>query len=240
MTWSRPDWKTDAYSFRGKATSDAHWGWEFLRRWDEYHDAVELVRRGDLNSHQITALKFRFGVSNFVSPDTEFDDSLLSSLCCTVPEIVEYPEFETHGDGEDIDWMDPATIESFRQADAINATLEAESPEELVIKFNVAFDLEPQIMRAKQALSSKKKQLRKLGVITKERVRPEDYRNYLRILDANYSGATDSEIGLVLFPAANQSPRPKDEARRLLERPKAQAVRLLRGGYRFLFAPALT
>jgi hypothetical protein len=202
-----PEWEDATQYPDPNTTSPRQWAWEFLRRnpryqqlWDErigphfdpkrwYNDPILEILRNDQYQRQWNELipaasrsevfEQQFGIRSFPPPHS------MSSAD---------PNFDLLGPRFVIDFLyfrrKPARRHWPRdQPFEINETL---SDGDVFIRFNVRSPTEPQLDKAKAILEQQKTYLKEMGDVeplTSGKVRTDQYRDYLRLLDANTSGA---------------------------------------------------
>jgi hypothetical protein len=109
------------------------------------------------------------------------------------------------------------------------------APAESVITFDLAWPIEPQLERVRKWLEGRQSYLQSLGELepVRHNNHTDKFPNYLRILDAEMSGASQKEMAAKIFPdLPNEYPdrRVEDRVRYALD----AAKRLRDSGYRYI------
>jgi hypothetical protein len=223
-----PDW-TDKTQYPDPDKAPGRvWAWEFLRRnlqyqqlWEKYAElAPGLIHLGhsayvfaDLNER----FEQDFGVWTPAPP----------SMTIANPDFRWRPKFIEQNPRH---WVLPVNISNDDEFEIPEIHLE--HPAEVVVKFDLRSQINPQLVYVGELLKKELKRLTGAKVLGGEpRTRFDKYLGYLRVLDAKLSGISHETIGAEILGV-------KDPA---YQKPTAvyafKSAKLLRdGGYRFLAA----
>ncbi|HEX9323011.1 MAG TPA: hypothetical protein VF913_12940 [Xanthobacteraceae bacterium] len=249
-----PDWEDATQYPDPKTTSSRQWTWEFLRRnleyqrlWNEliapYYDEIkgyQSVAAGKAAEKRAEAdpiiqrLRAEKKAYRITPPHVEFEERFGIRFYPPPP----WQEFKQAGRKPTFinEWLKfaaklPRRLMPEGEPYEIQVTL---YDREVLIWFNLNYRLEDQIERARGLLEGRKKYLRGLGELKEHRSRdPRLYQTYLRLLDAEVSGASLTEMGKVLFALANGA-NPKARAFDSLK----SAKRIRDYGYLYLSTPS--
>jgi hypothetical protein len=226
-----PDWKDESKYPDPKKAGGREWAWEFLRRnpkyqqlWNEYAKLPpRLIYRGrsakafkDINER----FEQDFGVWNPAPPAMTIAD----------PEFEWRPKFIEQKPRH---WVLPVKVSDDDELEIPEIHLE--DPAEVVVKFDLRSQINPQLIYVAELLKKELKRLTDAKLLRGEpRARFDNYPDYLRVLDAKLSGTSHETIGAEILKV-------KDPA---YQKPNAtyafkSAKRLRDGGYRFLAAVGL-
>ncbi len=227
--WTKPDQYPDP-----KTTSSRQWAWEFLRRnpeyqrlWDEliaphfdpkvwYNDQILEILRNDEYQRRWNELippeshsevfEQRFGIRSFPPPH---------SMSSTDPNFDFLgPRFAT-----DFLYFRRKLARRHSPMDQLLEIHETLSDGDVFIRFNVGTSIEPQLDKAKKILDQQRAYLEEMGDVetpTSGKIRIDQYRDYLRLLDANASGTLhESASGAILDGIADKIYAKKRHSKRL-------------------------
>jgi Family of unknown function (DUF6499) len=226
-----PDWKDESKYPDPKKAVGRVWAWEFLRRnpqyqelWEEYAALPHGLVYSGHSAYALRDISERleqdFGVRNPARPEMTTVD----------------PEFEWRPifiEQKPRHWVLPVNVSDDDEFEIPEIHLE--DPAEVVVKFDLRAQINPQLIYVAELLKERLKRLTDAKVLRGEpRARFENYPNYLRVLDAKLSGITHETIGAEILKVKDPE----------YQKPKAvyafkTAKRLRDGGYRFLAAVGL-
>ncbi|MBF0383932.1 MAG: hypothetical protein HQL69_23190 [Magnetococcales bacterium] len=215
-----PDW-TDPEAYPDpKKTSLQQWAWEFLRRNPEYQrdykksctmpcyaeieanqsvpgglegffcnppalpgelkiDYLDRVGTGKINDYEASVAE-KYGITSLMIDPADPDGIFMTGL------KTQYLPCLFVSETEDLQ----ATI-----------GLKPDSVEEVVFKINLSWKVEPQLQYIKERLNKIEQYLKKQGKISSgKRNSTKLYQEYLRVLDAEASGASVREMSTTLVP----------------------------------------
>ncbi len=124
------------------------------------------------------------------------------------------------------DWpddVDPYVVEELLQ-----------DPSEVIIKFDLRWSLQSQLTAARAFLKAQMQNLKSLKILeeTNHRMKPEFFRNYLRLLDAEAAGQSPDKMAEIIYEAFDEYP---DHAGKQKVSDNLKRARWLRDkGYRFM------
>ncbi len=202
-----PDWTKPHQYPDPKTTSLRQWAWEFLRRnpeyqrlWDEliaphfdpkiwYNDPVLEILRND---------EYQRGWQELIPPESRSEVFEQQFGIRSFP-----PPHSMSSADPNFDFLGPRFVNDFLyfrrklarrhwpmdQPFEIHETL---SDGDVLIRFNVRSSTEPQLDKARKILEQQKTYLEEMGDVETPisgKLRIDQYRDYLRLLDANASGA---------------------------------------------------
>lgn len=179
--WGLPDWR-EADEYPSPDATMRLWGWEFLRRrddyrglWNTYAEYAEQGPDGVLRSvtNEVEALRTRFGLSLMVDPKVQFSDFDLAQMF--------WPAF---GYGQTI--RSPEGADHDRDA--------GKKP----IVFDLTRPIEPQLAKARAYLLRIQDECGGRPISPKNRI--QNWPNFLRVLDARECGATWQFIAETIWP----------------------------------------
>ena len=249
-----PDWTKPHQYPDPKKTVSRHWAWEFLRRNPEYQRLwYELIA-----PYYDEKKGYRSVAAGKAAEERAETDPIIQRLRAEKKPYSITPPHIQFEERFGIRFYPPPPWQEFNQPGRkptfINEWLkfvaklsrrlmpEGEPYEiqvtlydgEVLIWFNLNYRLEDQIERAKGLLEGRKKYLRGLGELKEHRSRdPRLYQTYLRLLDAEVSGASLTEMGKVLFALAKGA-NPKARAFDSLK----SAKRIRDYGYLYVSIPS--
>jgi hypothetical protein len=221
------DWKDASKYPTTERTTGEQWAWEFLRRNPKYQE--EFAETDKSSNAALHALARRWGLLS-EPPDPDGKVATAERLVDTgsgirsVRELAQ-PEFE----GNHIEWLSLATAITTRPVPKGMLLWEPRCPSEVAIVFDLARPLEIQIKRAKSQLTLLKAEPffnarvreSRAGRASKLRKsgggKTDLYSVYLRLLDAESSGAKTSQMAAVLFQDDDIEPG-RRKVNRLLKR----------------------
>jgi hypothetical protein len=223
-----PDWKDESKYPDPKKTSGRVWAWEFLRRNSQYQQLWEefealspglLYSGHSANAFRDISKRFEqdFGVRNPAPPEITTEDS-------------EFERRPTFIEQKPRHWVLPANVSDDDEFET--PVIYLENPAEIVVKFDLRVQINPQLIYVAGMLKEELKRLANAKLLRGEpRARFDNYPDYLRVLDAKLSGVTYKTIGAEILKV-------KDPA---YQKPNAtyafkSAKRLRDGDYRFLAA----
>jgi len=219
IDWGVPDWTGEEnYPAPDGQGEICVWAWEFLRRWNEYRDfwlkkiqpfidmggRISRDTAGNCWPH-LEELRTRFGVEVPSPPQ-----------CSTPPHFI----------ANAIRWVQNYGRES--QEIWLNE-------HEVAFIFDLSRPLKSQFEMARDAAECEKERRRQAGEpkLSRARSRAEQYVTYLRILDAQESGAKPKDIAARLFHDLSDEYPARIRQKRLVDYRQA-AEKLRDGGYRSL------
>jgi len=224
-----PDWKDKSNYPDPKKAGGRVWAWEFLRRNPQYQQLWEeyaVLPPGPIYSgHSANALmdiierfKQDFGLWKPAPP----------AMTTADPEFKWRPKFINQKPRH---WGLP--VNSSDDDDGFEMPeIDLEDPAEVVVKFDLRSQINPQLSYVAKLLKKEVKRLTDAGVLSGEpRARFAKYANYLRVLDAKLSGVSNKTIGAEILGVKNLEYQ-KENADFAFK----SAQRLRDGGYRFLAA----
>ena len=210
------NWRRDSdYAYTSKLTY-SQWAWEFLRRNSDYRAAWSLHQKAASDALGFQGQQIRFG----------FEASFPYGLSHPVDPNVSAVEIE------DIPWR--VGVFLLQSTDYLEIRKDDPwpgYPVSIPLWFYADWPVDALLKAAEEILHACREELR-----SKELLEPWEptppfnrarYRLYLRLLDAEYDGASQAQMGDALF---SDKAEPRDSARRTL----ATAKRLARRGYQGL------
>lgn len=207
-----PDWRNPEDYVYTDSLRLHDWAWEFLRRSKSYREASERY---------FSALR-RAVVA--------FPDSLYNHTDASLPFNLEEPAEASLPAGKvSIPWsryVGMHMLDDYRHREEEPGIPQSE----LALNFDLTMPLEPQIRQAAEYLQFFQKGWLDWVRVTepdaeighKRRPQVEKFKGYIRALDGETVGATQEEIGAVLFSEAEE---PRDAARYALKAGKDMAER---------------
>jgi hypothetical protein len=242
QSW-RPDWtKGDLYPVPDNMTM-FQWTWEFLRRNMEYqHFYYEMVEPCLV---EIEAFPPGHKVRGYQWPPEHLSDqdrarvSQGGARLLTDQEIIEllYPDPRPIG-RKRFGILDP-----FPPSPASRGPLtELEPPllsdvgnlpdHEMLLKVDLRMPIGPQLARWKKFCEAQQKRYEIEGRIKVEKRRSwtDNFPNYLRILDADFAGASNRDIAATLYPRKVRA----ESSRKNLDNQRGAAEKMRDEGYRWL------
>jgi hypothetical protein len=221
-----PDWK-DESKYPPKKAGGRVWAWEFLRRNPQYQQLWEeraALPPGAVSAHAFWEIcehfEREFGVTNAAPPEMTIAD----------PEFKWRPTFIEQKPRY---WVLPVNVSDDDEFEIPKIHLE--DPTEVVVKFDLRAQINPQLIYVADLLKGEFKRLTDAKVLRGEpRARFDNYPDYLRVLDPKLSGVNHQTIGAEILKVKAPEYQ-KSNAVYAFRRAK----RLRDGGYRFLAAVGL-
>jgi hypothetical protein len=217
-----PDWKDITNYPDPKHTSRRQWAWEFLRRnpryqqfWNEREaylhrgDDLKVVQPGTETYEELKDSE-PLSLGKMPGRPKQFGLELLAppSMSSTDPKFGnKRPMFVT----ECVDhWMKPVDWEGPFEIHEV-----LEDPAEVMILVNLRWSIRRQVDSVEKFLKAKKKQLNSLGVLngSDRRMKTENYRNCLRLLDGESDNASQKKMAEVIFGIIEEYPDHKFQQR---------------------------
>ncbi len=227
-----PDWKNVAeYPDPKKKVSGRVWAWEFLRRNPQYQQLWEKSAAlpgpdGFIYKESFAKTEERLGIKERFEKEFGVDTPAPPSMASADPTFEWRPRFVTQHVKH---WMKPVgwpeefyTIEESLQ-----------DPAEVIIHFDLHWPLRRQLDPAERFLKAKAAELTGLGILedTDRRMKPQHFQDYLRLLDAEATGASQKEMAKVIYNIVDKYP---DHAGEQKARDGLERAKWLRDkGYRF-------
>jgi Uncharacterized conserved protein (DUF2285) len=188
------------------------------QRWYE----AQLNKDGGVSRLDFDGLK-RFGLAFPLAPAASG-----SSFLFFIPRAVRYLNIPTK-----VPW------DAEVAAGMLELLSDALSDDEVALVFDLSLPLDNQLAVAAHCLKEDQDRRVKQGKITRDKIKPvrvsKDHLRYLRLLDAEFGGATDAEIGDALYSKLDNIDPDYQRTKRLSDDRKV-AHELRDGGYRRLAA----
>ena len=184
--WGLPDWVGGEYPTPN--CSILRWGWEFLRRRDDYRalwianeHRAEPIPDGPLTTavDDYQAARGTYGMSRVVDPRAQLSDWDLS----------QFLNFKPYGYG--VGYHDENTFRADHRAG------------KRAIMFDLRLPLAPQLEAARDFLQ--RLQNERVDVQASHKNRVENWPRFLRVMDARECGATFAIIAATLWPKQDKS-----------------------------------
>lgn len=234
-----PDW-TQELAYPAQRKNIDAWRWEFLRRNPRYQDDWERLMRPQYGADAVS----RFREPRYVAvapaprgrlnddrPEIYFPQKYGIGWPPPPPEMTDPPldfEFVFAVDYE----RPPLSMVPADEPYSVRIEL---APGDIAFVFNVTLPLTPQFERARKAVNQHADNLKIAGdgTMIERRNHLNKWPLYLRVLDAEASGASFNEMAVILFPEKTNV-YPDYEGQRAAKNALSAARRLRDGDYRFM------
>lgn len=221
-----PDWKDESkYPDPAKAVGRV-WAWEFLRRNTQYQELWEeyaaLPHGLVYSGHSAYALR---DISERLEQDFGVRNPAPPAMTTTDPKFKWQPKFVNQ---KPMYWVLPVEVSKNDYYEIPEIYLE--DPAEVIVKFDLRAQIGPQLDYVGELLKKQLKRLTRAKLLRgAPRARFENYRDYLRVLDAKLSGVTYKTMGAEILKVKDPGYQ-KTNATYAFK----SATRLRDGDYRFL------
>ena len=202
-----PDWRDESQYPDAKTTSARQWAWEFLRRNRLYQAAFDTYARPFLGfagavddehgreyerkqKKGAATVAAKSGKTVTIYGPTERFKADFGILTPRAPERSLPPPFVNHQ-------ASIISVPGGKEFQQINIAI---NPAEVFAFFRLDNPLEPQIARFRKAFDDLVAAYAKKNKVDSPRYRPENFQQYLRILDGKAVKAKGSELAKEIFP----------------------------------------
>lgn len=164
------------------------WRWEFIRRNPEYQSFYE--KHKNYSHPREWSDVWKFGLRGLPDPKNDMGLALIS----TQIGFIELPSYRRYAEDKKRDWY---TDERYLHGLLQSLTRFQSNHMQLAV-LDLSIPLDLQVKKIKEDLKSKQ-EYEEISMVIKN-YRFSDWKEYLRILDANYSGLDESQIAEQLYP----------------------------------------
>ena len=198
-----PDWRDASAYPDPKLTTVRRWWWEFTRRRPDYRELWDGANEAEGRLYRLApdvdAFRLEFELSVIPDPACRFTDWQLMHF--------HHPRNFAQSPREQLREQDAHErlleqaghphVDLVLAADAHRGQL-AEDEGHVLLNFDLSRSLAPQLEKAEHYLRTVQKEL--FGKVGTRRPRPDNWREFLRAIDARDAGATFREIRDVFWP----------------------------------------
>lgn len=227
-----PDWKDESKYPDPKEAGNRVWAWEFLRRNSKYQkvwDQFASQPSGLIRKDSTEGIRERLEIGERLEKNFGVLIPAPPSLNTSSSDFQWRPRFTRRCKTwiKPVDWPD--------NADPYIVDAGVLDVSEAVVQFDLRWPLAAQLQAAKTFLQGQVQLLQELGTLDAPNERmndPEDFRDYLRLLDAESAAVPHKEMSEVIYKVVDEYPDHKGQQKVSHNLKRAEWYR--DKGYRFL------
>jgi len=238
--WQRPDWRDPSKYPDPKKATVHQWQWEFLRRHKDYeadYAKYDALWESDDNWTGVEELRpfyEKYGIKYMPAPWQEYQDQGTSDVRENLQFLRPF-QYQVFEKGKIYASHLYPGVNLFSGKPAPEPLLRLEREGEVMIKLHLSTPITQQMESIKELLTELQKPFVEKGILKLDkRIRPDQYPDYLRILDGKHAECSNREIAAVLYNSGIELPYPNHKLERKLRDQLEAAEDLATGSYRNL------
>jgi len=199
--WGVPDWRDASAYPKAETTATREWWWEFTRRRPDYRRLWQGAHPLEGETHRyapdVDEFRLKFELTLIHDPALALSDWDLK--------FYRHPKNYSRSPRELLAerWSKPGAEKAAAIAEHRGRLAEDEG--HLLYNFDLSHPLGPQLEQAERYLKLVQEEL--FGKVGPRRPRPDNWTNFLRVLDGRDAGASLAEIAVVLWPGQEKTPQ---------------------------------